>query len=54
MTREAPRECPHCEEVTMPNRLPDSSLVCSCPAMRALPSGPVSLGAAKPPAPTRR
>ena len=54
MTREGPRDCPHCEEMTMANRLPDGSLVCSCPAMRPLPSGPLSLAAAQPPAPTRR
>jgi hypothetical protein len=59
MTREGPRDCPHCEEVTMANRLPDGSLVCSCPAMRPLPSGPLrpapaSSGAAKLPTPTRR
>jgi len=36
MTREGLRECPHCGEPTMANRLPDGTLVCSCPAMRAL------------------
>ncbi len=38
----------------MANRLPDGSLVCSCPAMRPLPSGPVRPAAATPQAPTRR
>ncbi|WP_256437523.1 hypothetical protein [Roseococcus sp. SDR] len=37
MSREAIRECPHCGEPTMPNRLPDGTLVCSCAAMRPLP-----------------
>ena len=37
--REAIRECPHCGEPTMANRLPDGSLVCSCAAMRPLPPG---------------
>jgi hypothetical protein len=32
-------QCPHCEEVTMPNLLPDGSTVCSCTAERALPLG---------------
>jgi hypothetical protein len=39
VTREGPRDCPHCEEMTMANRMPDGSLVCSCPAMRPLPGG---------------
>jgi hypothetical protein len=30
-------QCPHCEQVTMPNLLGDRSAVCSCPAERALP-----------------
>jgi hypothetical protein len=30
-------QCPHCEQVTMPNLLADGSYVCSCPAERALP-----------------
>ncbi|WP_043340520.1 hypothetical protein [Belnapia moabensis] len=30
-------QCPHCEEVTMPNLLPDGSTVCSCTAERAIP-----------------
>jgi hypothetical protein len=30
-------QCPHCEQVTMPNLLADRSAVCSCPAERALP-----------------
>lgn len=39
--REAPMLCPHCEQVTMPNRLADGTRVCSCPAERPLPaSGP--------------
>lgn len=54
MTREGPRDCPHCGEVTMANRLPDGSVVCSCPAMRDLPSGPVRPAAATPPTPARR
>ncbi|MBL6455415.1 hypothetical protein JMJ55_08785 [Belnapia sp. T6] len=33
-------QCPHCDEVTMPNRLPDGSTVCSCTAERAIPAGP--------------
>lgn len=49
--REGPRDCPHCDEMTMANRLPDGSLVCSCPAMRPLPAGPVRPA---PPAPARR
>jgi hypothetical protein len=28
--------CPHCEEVTMPNRLADGTVVCSCAAGRRL------------------
>ncbi|MCX8133652.1 MAG: hypothetical protein N3D18_06775 [Roseococcus sp.] len=39
-TREGLRDCPHCGEPSMANRLPDGALVCSCPAMRPLPSGP--------------
>ena len=31
-------ECPHCAEPTMPNRLGDGSIVCSCPAERDLPA----------------
>lgn len=38
-------QCPHCEQVTMPNLLADRSLVCSCSAERALP--PDLLGAAQ-------
>jgi len=30
-------ECPHCGEPTLPNRLPDGRLVCSCAAARPLP-----------------
>ena len=30
-------QCPHCEQVTMPNLLADGSYVCSCTAERALP-----------------
>ena len=30
-------QCPHCDEVTMPNLLADGSMVCSCTAERALP-----------------
>ena len=37
--RADPIQCPFCEETTMPNRLPDGSLVCSCTAERALPMG---------------
>jgi hypothetical protein len=43
MSREGLRDCPHCGEPTMANRLPDGRLVCSCPAMRALPGGPQPL-----------
>jgi hypothetical protein len=32
--------CPHCEDVTMPNRLADGSLVCSCAAERELGPAP--------------
>jgi hypothetical protein len=35
--RLAPLQCPHCDEVTMPNLLADGSYVCSCTAERALP-----------------
>jgi ribosomal protein L32 len=35
-TRE-PVECPHCGEATLPNRLSDGTVVCSCAAGRALP-----------------
>jgi hypothetical protein len=35
--RREPVECPHCGNPTMPNALEDGSLVCSCPAERALP-----------------
>ncbi|WP_458096496.1 hypothetical protein [Roseomonas sp. WA12] len=31
------RECPHCGEPTVPNRLPDGQVVCSCAAERELP-----------------
>jgi hypothetical protein len=30
-------QCPHCDEVTMPNLLSDGSYICSCTAERALP-----------------
>lgn len=30
--------CPFCDEVTQPNRLSDGTVVCSCPAARALPA----------------
>src|SRR5918998_3900633 len=30
-------QCPHCDEVTLPNLLADGSYVCSCTAERALP-----------------
>jgi hypothetical protein len=33
----AVRECPHCGEPTLPNRLADGAIVCSCPAARDLP-----------------
>ena len=32
-----PIQCPHCEQVTMPNLLSDGSYTCSCTAERALP-----------------
>ena len=35
--RADPIECPHCAEPTMPNRLSDGALVCSCAAERPLP-----------------
>ena len=35
--RAEPILCPHCEERTMPNRLADGALVCSCAAERPLP-----------------
>ncbi len=38
--REPPILCPHCEEVTQPDRLPDGTLRCSCPAARPLPAQP--------------
>lgn len=44
--REGLRDCPHCGEPSMANRLPDGALVCSCPAMRPLPPGPRPLPAA--------
>ena len=31
------RECPHCGEPTVPNRLADGQVVCSCAAERELP-----------------
>ena len=37
--RTDPIQCPFCEETTMPNPLPDGSVVCSCTAERALPIG---------------
>lgn len=37
VVRTDPIQCPFCEETTMPNPLPDGSLVCSCTAERALP-----------------
>lgn len=37
--RTDPIRCPFCEEVTMPNALPDGTVVCSCTAERALPIG---------------
>ncbi len=40
---ETVRECPHCGEPTVPNRLADGSVVCSCAAARPLP-GPVQSG----------
>ena len=30
-------QCPHCDEVTMPNLLSDGSYICPCTAERALP-----------------
>lgn len=35
--RQEPILCPHCTEPTMPNRLVDGALVCSCAAERPLP-----------------
>lgn len=37
---ESVRECPHCGEPTVPNRLGDGQVVCSCAAERELPAGP--------------
>lgn len=37
--RTDPIQCPFCEETTMPNPLPDGTVVCSCTAERALPTG---------------
>jgi hypothetical protein len=31
--------CPHCEEVTLPNRLVDGTVICSCAAGRRLDGG---------------
>ncbi len=39
VVRTDPIQCPYCEETTMPNPLPDGSVVCSCTAERALPIG---------------
>ena len=39
--RQDPVRCPHCDEITMPNRLADGSTLCSCTAGR-----PLSLAAA--------
>ncbi|MBP0493194.1 hypothetical protein [Roseomonas indoligenes] len=42
------RECPHCGEPTVPNRLGDGQVTCSCAAERELP-GPRPVGdAARP------
>ena len=38
--RADPIECPYCAEPTMPNRLADGALVCSCAAERPLPEPP--------------
>ncbi|MDB5316071.1 MAG: hypothetical protein JWO24_1915 [Rhodospirillales bacterium] len=38
--RREPILCPHCAEPTMPNRLSDGLLVCSCAAERPLPEPP--------------
>lgn len=50
---DGPIECPHCGEPTLPNRLADGSLVCSCAAERSLPPGSCNArlmaGAAGPP-----
>ena len=40
---ESVRECPHCGEPTVPNRLGDGQVVCSCAAERELPAGPVAV-----------
>ncbi|NKC33687.1 hypothetical protein [Falsiroseomonas selenitidurans] len=47
-TRQDPVECPHCGEATMPNRLSDGSLVCSCAAERSLSPPPVVLDSRRP------
>lgn len=41
-------QCPHCEQITMPNLLADGSLVCSCSAEKPLPA-PTASDAAVPP-----
>lgn len=41
------RECPHCGEPTVPNRLADGHVVCSCAAERELP-GPRPVPAGPP------
>jgi formylmethanofuran dehydrogenase subunit E len=46
--RGEPVECPFCGEPTMPNRLSDGSVVCSCAAERSLPAAPLAPGAARP------
>lgn len=38
LTRLEVVECPHCAEPTMPNRLADGAMVCSCPAERPIPA----------------
>lgn len=48
LTRPEPVLCPHCEEVTMPNRLADGTIVCSCAAERSLSPPPIPLAPKRP------
>jgi formylmethanofuran dehydrogenase subunit E len=49
LIRPEPVECPHCAEPTMPNRLADGSIVCSCAAERSLPPPPTPLDSRRTP-----
>lgn len=48
LTRPEPVECPHCGEPTMPNRLADGAIVCSCAAERSLAPPPIPLASRRP------